>query len=637
MNLVDSFSFFTLSFPNNIIFVPDRFAKSKSALFLFSGFVTLPSLFFNFTGDFSLSAWINLQSDYSYLSPLFYCGSPSMSNAMMVNLQNYVAFFGIRDASSDNITTSVKSNTSLDLKTWYNLVVTLNSKCGSIFINGDLTGFSSTMNSPRHIGTGHCFLGKSDLIADIYSIAIFDDIMFFNRALSKQQIVSIILTVYMPNSYNRFSSSLLSSWNFNINLNTINADYALDIQSSVTNVSCFVSDRIGAPSSALALNGLYTLITSANQIAFNHDFTISLWLNMASFEALNAPIIECSASSDGQIFTNTILGSLVDGAPWFYSIDKNTLDYNPAFSPQISVYNWTHLAFNVKALIASTFVNAEKIAQIRLSSPVIASHKQCSIGRSQWLNQVATGLQLDDIRIFAIALNSTQIATLMNVYEPISMSDSARALGATNMWSFNSNLFDLASDFNLTNVVNVSFVTDRFGWPQKAAYLNSGSLRIPEAIGLFSTGSDFTFAAWIYVLSLSMSESRLLDCGTALPGQANVVMALQRSLTRQPYFALWSNGRNATVMCDKALPLNGWIHYAAGVTGSVATIWLNGVMKGSYVVPFSIPITNRTQCYIGKDNWPGGQSSKIYLDDMMWLNVGATKSLISTLKNIAFY
>ena len=91
-------------------------------------------------------------------------------------------------------------------------------------------------------------------------------------------------------------------------------------------------------------------------------------------------------------------------------------------------------------------------------------------------------------------------------------------------WNFNNNLLDSISLSNLVNEGGFTLIhtEDRFNKINSSLYLNSQYLRLPSFV-YFS--GDFTFSAWVKLVSTGPYYISLLDCGFDA-GSANVVLYL---------------------------------------------------------------------------------------------------------------
>jgi hypothetical protein len=164
--------------------------------------------------------------------------------------------------------------------------------------------------------------------------------------------------------------------------------------------------------------------------------------------------------------------------------------------------------------------------------------------------------------------------------------------------------------------VNATFVSDRFGNPQSAFYLNNGYCLVPP--GVYFTGSDFTITVWIKPIKCT-SYARIIDFSNGFTINA-VYLPLATSLTLYPFLRIFNNGQSGKIASSSALNLNQWTHIAAlfSLQQMTLSIYLNGTLEGSSstsVVPLNV---TRSQNFIGRSsNHNGGDGdTNAYFDDL---------------------
>ena len=263
-NLVDSQTGSPMTNPINAAFVNDRVDASNSAVYLNLGYLTLPTgVYFN--SDFSITAWVNVQSLSSHGERLFDCGtSTDVKNNIIVAIQKNLLqtpYFQIFNAGASN--TLLTTNT-IPLSTWTHYAVTLSGTTGTIYLNG-VSQTSGTMQVPLSVSRARCYVGKSNYGSqDGLATSYYDDIMFFSRALTLDEIVTVMY-VYTPNDFNRLSLALTSQWTFNQRfVEEVTGSYL----TSPVNVR-FVDDRLSAANSALYVN--YGYVKAPSAVYFNRS------------------------------------------------------------------------------------------------------------------------------------------------------------------------------------------------------------------------------------------------------------------------------------------------------------------------------------------------------------------------------
>ena len=169
-----------------------------------------------------------------------------------------------------------------------------------------------------------------------------------------------------------------------------------------------------------------------------------------------------------------------------------------------------------------------------------------------------------------------------------------------------------------------SFTSDRFGNLNSALELNGGWTQVPS--GVYFDTPEFSISVWVYPQQVG-SFSRIIDFGNG-PYKENLVFGLTFGTSLHPYVYLnKTNYESSTI-----LTTNAWQHVAATYDGNNLNIYLNGLTVMSYSVTYSLPLINRTYCYVGKSNWVDGYSWS-YFDDLRFYNKSFTQTEIMLLMN----
>ena len=184
-------------------FVPDRFCSPNSAIFFNNGYLQVPSGVY-FSGDFTVTAWINIKSYQSY-SRIFEFGNGKSTNNIILNM--YATTSQIEAYFADPNVQYFLTKQIINLNQWYFVAFVLNGTTGYIYVNGNQVG-SNTLYVPTQINRTQNFIGKSRY-GDPNPIAIYDEIQIYQGAISSNDIMK---------KYN-------SSSNNGINIKIINENF----------------------------------------------------------------------------------------------------------------------------------------------------------------------------------------------------------------------------------------------------------------------------------------------------------------------------------------------------------------------------------------------------------------------------
>jgi len=139
---------------------------------------------------------------------------------------------------------------------------------------------------------------------------------------------------------------------------------------------------------------------------------------------------------------------------------------------------------------------------------------------------------------------------------------------------------------------------------------------------------DFTIECWIKPTSYT-NWSRIIDFGNGA-GNNCVLFSTSYGTSGKPGFYVGGAQFEAT----SQIPLNQWTHLAATLSGSIATIYINGVASGTANFPTPANVT-RNYNYIGRSNWGWGDPApSASFDDLRIWSVAKTGAeIISSMNN----
>ena len=144
--------------------------------------------------------------------------------------------------------------------------------------------------------------------------------------------------------------------------------------------------------------------------------------------------------------------------------------------------------------------------------------------------------------------------------------------------------------------------------------------------GVYFNG-NLTIEAWVNVNSNVGSYSRIMDYANGGLND-NVYLSINSGI---PNFVV-ANGttQSSGLSAGNTLTINKWNHIAVTLSGTTASIYVNGVLENSasnFLVPTTI---TRNNCSIGKSNWSGGNYDLLNgsMDELRIWNVTRTQSEI---------
>jgi hypothetical protein len=196
----------------------DRFGYPNSALSLNGGFTLVPSGFYFYSTQFSVTIWV-YPSNVGSWARIFDFGNPggvqstNLKESIQMSFASYVTnnpAFVIYDQIT-NIIGNAQSHISLEEKKWHFLTATFNGSLLSLYVNGSLTNSSQVgAQIPLVQRTSNLF-GKSNYPSDGVSSSYLDDIRFYNISLTHTQINDLMNDVSNKFSACPFISTTTSS------------------------------------------------------------------------------------------------------------------------------------------------------------------------------------------------------------------------------------------------------------------------------------------------------------------------------------------------------------------------------------------------------------------------------------------
>ena len=156
----------------------------------------------------------------------------------------------------------------------------------------------------------------------------------------------------------------------------------------------------------------------------------------------------------------------------------------------------------------------------------------------------------------------------------------------------------------------------------------NGYLSLPS--GIWFNG-DFTVEAWVYARSYN-NWSRLIDFSDG-PDNYNVYLALSDGTSGLPAMGVFTNNNGTPVLVSGSpLPLNQWAHLAATLSGTTATIYINGKAVGSATLNIP-PAVTRTNIYIGRSAYAADSYANAIFDEIRIWDIARTQTQIQTNMN----
>lgn len=190
----------------------DRFGNASGAMKLdgFSGYVDAPDgVYFN-GSNFTVTAWIKTASNGNSARVFDFANGQANNNVLLTYTSGTN---GMPSATVYNGTTLpgyiFSTATQTPLNQWAHLALTFSSGIGSIYINGSRVA-QGNMAAPQNVLRTLNYIGRSQWVVDAYADATFDDFRIYNRALTTNELMSLVLQQPDPVGFVAASGSVCS-------------------------------------------------------------------------------------------------------------------------------------------------------------------------------------------------------------------------------------------------------------------------------------------------------------------------------------------------------------------------------------------------------------------------------------------
>ncbi len=180
-----------------------------------NGYISLPSGLMSGVTDFTVMAWVKLNSVTSW-TRVFDFGSGT-SNYMFFTPQNSFTGkprFAINTGGGEQ---QINTSTTIASGTWTHIAITLSGSTGTLYVNGTSVGTNTAMTlSPTSLATTtQNYIGKSQFSTDPYLNGSVDDFQIYSRALTAAEITAIATPPVSPDGLMGIGgdSQVTLSWN----------------------------------------------------------------------------------------------------------------------------------------------------------------------------------------------------------------------------------------------------------------------------------------------------------------------------------------------------------------------------------------------------------------------------------------
>lgn len=566
----------------------NRFSQANSA-YTFDGIddkITVPDApAWDFgTGDFSLTAWINVNNIST--QRIVSAGHNATGDIWGLGFGNNgvwgsgtrINFFLHNGAYVDYSSAALNYT----IGTWAFIAVVRSGTQLSMYYNNILVGSFTTSlvaNAGSSLTIGARQHNPGNYIE--YFDGKIDEVNIYNKAVSQQHLADL------------YASNLVAYYPYSSNP----VDFSGHSNNGTASGAVLTTDRFNSAGSAYTFNGIGDNIQAPNNSTFAllNNYSVSAWV-----KAVSTP--PAAGGGTGFAIAGKDEGSGNNVSKWIFALQNGGLAFHlngPGLINGLWLYSnpftldlnqWYHCAMSKSGNNITFYVNGTNLGTYTLSSPSVDPAAPFSVGYSE------PGINFNGA-IDQVKLYNTSLTT-----EEIKNDFSNSALVAN--YPFNGNANDESGNGNNGILPGVGFnptlTSDRFGNANSAYSFDGGDwIEATNSTSLQLTNS-YTISAWVkpnvfqvgppnqsnFILAknvqfqeghYNLQYSDFLDGnpGALTPSQMNFVSSLYKGGTE------WSAYPNPVTQPTE---LNKWYQVVSTFDGTNLKLYVNGVLRNSTTV-----------------------------------------------------
>jgi hypothetical protein len=180
---------------NATYFTLDRFGNENSALALNGGWTQVPPGIYFDTQEFTISVWVYPKQVSVYSRIIDFgnsLGTSALDNIILRLDYNSSKMPALLIYNGGDLKINCQSSKKLINGEWQFLTATFNRSFQSLYINGTLTCNKKINYTLPKITKSYNFIGKSYYPLHNYSWSFIDDLRFYNKSLTQQEILELM-------------------------------------------------------------------------------------------------------------------------------------------------------------------------------------------------------------------------------------------------------------------------------------------------------------------------------------------------------------------------------------------------------------------------------------------------------------
>ncbi|MCE7984102.1 MAG: hypothetical protein DYG89_23250 [Caldilinea sp. CFX5] len=384
------------------------------------------------SADFSFAAWVYWRGGQA-MQRIFDFGQDTTNHLFLTPSDNEgkVNFLITQNGTPQGLAAA----TALPANRWVHVAVVLEGETGRLYLDGiEATSGPITFNPNQAVASNH-WLGRSQYVQDPYFNGRMDDVRIFARGLSAAEIRSLWLG-------NRALLSLPLDEPVLINGDTLTDESGwhqpVTLHSGADDVNNKAAPGQQGPY-ALNFDGVDDYVDLSAAVAQGDDFTFAAWVYWRGGQPWQRIFDFGTDTTHNIYFTPT--GK--DNTLYFNTLQQGIPDTWLETAYSLPTNQWVHVAVTLQGDTGRLYLYGTEAT----SGPITLNPSQITggafwLGRSHFPNDPYFNGLMDDVRIYAHALNAAEIADLANMgWRQAVISDSqhwqAGVLGQGNRWRLN--------------------------------------------------------------------------------------------------------------------------------------------------------------------------------------------------------
>lgn len=363
-----------------------------------------------FKGDYSVSAWVNLNSVATWGRVLDFGNGAPFDNIVFGTSSFSTGFPFINTANAGATKGDLVSSKKLNIGEWAHICATQQGDQLKIYFNGELVG-TQTAQIARDVKRNNIYVGRSNYAGDAYANARYRNVRIYNRALSPDEVLEcmsgFVGTPVAPsaptcNPVDAFRkwTGLMYNWDFNNNL----VDTVQCVKLTSVNPTSFVNDAaLGVSNINIQKGYLY----GPEGFYFQGgDYAVTAWVKINSVPNW-AALFDCANGAGND---NILIGlsNLMSSNPYMQTYNAYTKTSGwLTSSGKLAIGQWTHIAAMLKGTTQSIWINGAQTVSGDSAVPRGVLRKFFYIGRDTWGDQ--SDFNLRNFRIYNRFLTAEEL------------------------------------------------------------------------------------------------------------------------------------------------------------------------------------------------------------------------------------